>query len=239
MFREFPLLLLLTFASGIASAQTRKTFFDKAGNEVDSARGYAFYRIVEKMDKGWEYHRHYSPGDTLTFEGAFNGDKPEGLHRHYRNSGALYWTDEYLDGKLHGELRSYYPQGQLKRIERYRTGEFQSGECFQEDGSPRGFTRMEQVPEFPGGEAAMKEFIKKNFEYPRKARKNGVEGQVLVSFVVDKTGEVTDIKVIRDIGWGCGQEAVRLLRIMPRWTPGFYDDNPLKVRYSMPFNFYF
>lgn len=239
MFHKFSLLLLLTFASGIASAQTRKTFFDKAGVEVDSARGYAYYRIVEKMDKGWEYHRHYSPGDTLTFEGAFNGNKPEGLHRHYRNSGALHWTDEYLDGKLHGELRSYYPQGQIKRIERYRTGEFVSGECFQEDGSPREFTRMQQVPEFPGGEAAMKAFIEKNFEYPRKALKNGVEGQVLVSFVVDKTGEVTDIKVVRDIGWGCGQEAVRLLRIMPRWTPGFNDDNPVKVRYSLPFNFYF
>lgn len=97
---------------------------------------------------------------------------------------------------------------------------------------------MQQVPEFPGGEAAMKEFIKKNFEYPRKARNNGVEGQVLISFVVDKTGEVTDIRVIRDIGWGCGQEAVRLLRIMPRWTPGMSDDNPVKVRYSMPLNFY-
>lgn len=224
---------------GLASAQTPKTFFDKAGNEVDSASGYAYYRIIEKMANGWDYHRHYSPGDTLQYEGAYKGKNPEGLHRHYYANGAtVHWTDEYVDGKQHGELRSYYPQGQLKRIERYLAGEFQSGECFREDGTPREFTRMQQVPEFPGGEAAMKEFIKKNFEYPRKARKNGVEGQVLISFVVDKTGEVTDIRVIRDIGWGCGQEAVRLLRIMPRWTPGLSDDNPVKVRYSMPLNFY-
>ncbi len=97
----------------------------------------------------------------------------------------------------------------------------------------------EIMPEFPGGAVSMYKFLQKNIQYPPCARENGIEGKVYITFVVDNKGYITDIKTLRDIGCGCADEAIRVIKLMPRWKPGRQGGKNVKVQYNLPVNFKF
>ncbi len=98
---------------------------------------------------------------------------------------------------------------------------------------------VEQMPEFPGGQDAMMKFISKNLRYPENAVENNVEGKVVVKFIVNTQGAIRDIEVISKIkyGYGLEEEAIRVLKIMPRWTPGKLNGKPVNVYFSLPISF--
>lgn len=96
---------------------------------------------------------------------------------------------------------------------------------------------VDEMPEFPGGEAAMMKFVANNVKYPQEARDKEIDGRVFISFVVEKDGSVSNVKVMRGIGGGCDEEAVRVISAMPKWKPGFKDGKPVRVSYMMPINF--
>ena len=81
------------------------------------------------------------------------------------------------------------------------------------------FTWAEEMPKFPGGDSELLSFFAKNISYPELAKRAGVEGKVILSFVVDKNGNVYDARVAKSIGAGCDEEALRVLKMMPQWTP--------------------
>lgn len=217
-------------------------YYTKIGESTDSA-GATYRHEITNLPNGWTYIKEYRPINTLYSEGAYSVYKKtkkqeEGIHKTYRADGVLWYTESYEDGKSHGEFRSYYPGSQLKRIERYEKGTFVSGECFQEDGSPRPFTRFQQAPQYPGGEQALFNYISTNLQYPPKARKKNIQGRVVLTFVLNKDGSVSDVQVVKGIGGGCDEEAVRLVSEMPRWQPGLIDDDqPVKVKYTLPLRF--
>lgn len=99
------------------------------------------------------------------------------------------------------------------------------------------FTSVEQVPEFPGGLEKFGAYLSKTIRYPAVARENGTQGRVICTFVVEKDGSLTDIKVTRGIGGGCDEEAVRVLKNSPRWKPGIQNGRPVRVQYSVPISF--
>jgi TonB family protein len=101
------------------------------------------------------------------------------------------------------------------------------------------FTVVEQQPEFPGGIKAMYEFLGENLKYPEKAVKSNITGRVFLSFVVTEEGEIADVKVLKGIGYGCDEEAVRVLSKFPKWEPGKQNGSPVNVRYNLPINFQF
>ena len=104
-----------------------------------------------------------------------------------------------------------------------------------EDNSIRDFASVEVLPEFPGGgQSAFGKYIQKNFKYSPMAREQGVSGKVIMSFVVEKDGSLTDIKVLRDLGLGTGEEAVRVLKNSPHWKPGIQNGRPVRVAYTLP-----
>lgn len=96
---------------------------------------------------------------------------------------------------------------------------------------------IENFPEFPGGMDAFGKFIQKNLRYPYMAQENNIQGKVFLSFVVEKDGSITDVKVTRGVGYGCDEEAMRVIKKSPRWKPGFQNDRPVRVRYQMPINY--
>lgn len=96
---------------------------------------------------------------------------------------------------------------------------------------------IENPPQFPGGEAALMQFIGNNLMYPDTARESNVEGLVVGTFIIDKEGKVTDITIVRDIGYGCGDELRRILMLLPRWKPGTANGYPVRVRYTLPVRF--
>ncbi len=99
------------------------------------------------------------------------------------------------------------------------------------------FYVIEEKPEFPGGEAAMFQWIAKNIKYPEIAKENGVQGKVFVQFVIGKDGKVTDVQVVRGVDPSLDKEAVRVIQSMPAWKPGKQRGKPVKVSFQLPINF--
>jgi protein TonB len=103
--------------------------------------------------------------------------------------------------------------------------------------APPVFTIVEEMPAFPGGEEARVKFLQDNMQYPQMAKESGIQGTVYVTFVVDENGKVIDTKVLRGIGGGCDEEAVRVVKIMPKWTPGKQTGKAVRVQFNMPIRF--
>jgi len=99
------------------------------------------------------------------------------------------------------------------------------------------FIIVEQMPQFPGGEKEMMKYIKNNLHYPTTAIEMAISGTVTVNFVVGKDGKIRNIKVIRGIGGGCDEEAIRILEKMPAWSPGKQGGVAVSVSYTVPFKF--
>ena len=95
----------------------------------------------------------------------------------------------------------------------------------------------EIMPEFPGGMAAMSRYVKRNYNYPKEARDNGVEGTVFVRFVVNPDGSLSNITVVRGIGYGCDQEALRIVKRMPNWVPGEHEGIKVPIYKTIPIGF--
>ena len=96
---------------------------------------------------------------------------------------------------------------------------------------------QETRPSFRGGERELSKFIESNLVYPQEAKSAGVDGQVLVEFYIEKDGTVTDAKVLKGIGYGCDEEAIRVVGLMPKWRPCKVRGESLRVRQTMPITF--
>ena len=99
------------------------------------------------------------------------------------------------------------------------------------------FTSVEKNPEFPGGLDGFYKYLGKSIRYPAVARENGTQGRVILQFVVEKDGALTDIHVVRGIGDGCDDEAVRVLKASPHWAPGIQNGRPVRCAYTVPIAF--
>ena len=141
-------------------------------------------------------------------------------------------------GIKNGEEVPLWPSGvEMPKVAKPAPG-LQEVELFDApEAKPYGIGDVQPQPSFPGGETALLEFITANLKYPRIAVENGVEGQVVVRFIVEQDGHITGATILRDIGGGCGQEALRLLQNMPNWEPGMIDGQPVRVKYTLPVRF--
>jgi protein TonB len=99
------------------------------------------------------------------------------------------------------------------------------------------FTIVELMPAFIGGEEALYKWIGANIKYPIAARETGIHGTVIVTFVVEKDGSITGTQVLRDIGGGCGEEATRVINLMPKWREGRQNNLPVRVQFNLPIKF--
>jgi protein TonB len=99
------------------------------------------------------------------------------------------------------------------------------------------FIIVEEMPEFPGGEAGRVRFLKENMVYPKQAKETGIQGKVYIGFVVDETGQVVEARLLRGIGGGCDEEALRVINAMPKWKPGRQTGKAVRVQYSIDIDF--
>ena len=102
---------------------------------------------------------------------------------------------------------------------------------------PKVFDTVEQMPEYPGGMQAMIEFLQANMKYPEDAAKQKVEGRVMVQFVVETDGSVTDVHVAKQVFPSLDAEAIRVVQAMPKWTPGKDKGRVVRVKYNLPIVF--
>jgi len=99
------------------------------------------------------------------------------------------------------------------------------------------FMVVENPPKYPGGEPARQEFFAENMKYPKKAKEQGIQGRVYITFVVEPSGSVTNIQLLRGIGGGCDEEAIRVVKLMPKWEPGTQRGQAVRVQFNMPIKF--
>jgi protein TonB len=99
------------------------------------------------------------------------------------------------------------------------------------------FVFVEEYPEFPNGEENMYKYLGSNIKYPHEALENGIQGTVVVKFVVEKDGSISNVKAVRKIGGGCDEEAVRVVKRMPRWKPGKQSGKPVRTEFTLPIQF--
>jgi len=99
------------------------------------------------------------------------------------------------------------------------------------------FSVVEEMPSFPGGDQELLKFMATNTQYPPLALEKGLQGIVVVSFVVDERGKIEKVRVLRGIGGGCDEEAIRVVKAMPQWKSGKQRGMPVRVQYNLPFRF--
>jgi len=99
------------------------------------------------------------------------------------------------------------------------------------------FTVVEENPTFPGGEGELYKYLGESIKYPEEAKELGIQGRVFVNFVVETDGSVSNVRVLRGIGGGCDEEAIRVVQAMPKWTPGKQRGIPVRVSYNLPIKF--
>ena len=99
------------------------------------------------------------------------------------------------------------------------------------------FDVVEEMPQFPGGQAALLEYLAKNIKYPVVAEENGIQGKVIVTFVVERDGSITDVKVVKSVDPSLDKEASRVVKSMPKWQPGKQNGSAVRVKYTVPVQF--
>ncbi|MBO5922089.1 MAG: energy transducer TonB [Bacteroidaceae bacterium] len=99
------------------------------------------------------------------------------------------------------------------------------------------YSIVSEQPSFPGGMQEMMKFISENRKYPAEAKAKDIHGKVIVAFVVERDGSLSDVKIRRGIGYGCDEEAIRLIKSMPKWTPGKQNGKAVRVSFMLPVTF--
>ena len=99
------------------------------------------------------------------------------------------------------------------------------------------FDVVEQMPQFPGGPAALMQFLSTNVKYPKEAFEQGIQGRVIANFVVEKDGSITEARVVKSVDPALDAEALRVVGTMPKWAPGTQNGEPVRVKYTVPITF--
>jgi periplasmic protein TonB len=99
------------------------------------------------------------------------------------------------------------------------------------------YTVVEIKPQYPGGDDALMKYLAINISYPQVAKDKGIQGTVYVSFIVEKDGSITNIKILRSLGGGCDEEVIRVVKAMPVWEPGKQAGKPVRVQFLLPVKF--
>lgn len=231
------LLLLCFLFSGIYGFSQDTIFLDKKHKPVSQTAA-EYFQVLEKnstnSDAGWK-RTYLMSGQIMSeeFYSSFEKESLEGKKRTWKKEGKLHTEADFQNDIYHGHFISYWENGQMKRKDAYKKGKWKEGTTWDPAGKKIKWYPMEQKPVFPGGQKALVTYLKKNAKKPKEA----AGGRVVVSFVVDVDGTVTDIKIKESTSMGLNYAAYELVAKMPLWEPGKQDGEPVRVIYALPLNF--
>ena len=258
MIKTLYILSFLFTLQIVTSGQTDTTYYDNDWKE--SARGEAtFYSVIYREKNGDHlvedryiktnalqmtghftsidpevktgYFVYYDKDGHKTSEGNYDHNKQSGEWKsYYSGSDDVWHVDKFVNDSL-AELTSYYKSGRIKRKETYFGKNKSTGKCFDEQGREIAFTQFETMPK-PTYD--LNDYLMHNLHYPNKARRADVEGRVIIKFVVDDSGNITDAEVTKHVSKELDNEAIRVVSNMPKWTPGTIDGTIVKVYFTLP-----
>lgn len=245
------------------SQQTKDTIYYNKNWETSSKENAKYYRIISKERELFHvmdyylngilqmngYYKtlnpdikeglftYYDENGKKNSQGNYSANTKNGPYYKYYHSGLVWFSENYSNGILDGECIGYFENGQIKRKEKYRRGELIEGKCYTSSGLDTSFFPFESMPEFIGGNNALSNYLGQNINYPPDARNKGIEGKVVLTFVVDKDGIIKNIEVVEYSHNLLNQEALRVVKSMPKWKPGFQDGKVVEVKYTLPISF--
>lgn len=163
-----------------------------------------------------------------------------GSFKEFYSDGSPSGEGNYVDGKMNGLCNIYFKNGQQSAKVTFKDGEIVEEDYWNQDGYQLvGDEKKEanKMPSFPGGVAKMYEFLGNNITYPEQAKKQGASGRVIVNFIVNSDGSISDAFIINPINKYLDAEALRLVNIMPKWEAGVQYNRQVRVSYNLPIRF--
>lgn len=205
------------------------------------------YSSLKAIVKDGEYETFFYNGKT-NIKGTFINNNMEGTWLIYnREKGFLETKTNFKDNLKNGRSFTFFENGKLSRMDIYVRDTLGLSTCYDSIGNVIEcysvdtsliYDKVEVMPEFPGKTAAMMLFLQKNIIYPDVARDKGLEGKVIVKYYIDVDGSVKDPFILMDgVGGGCGDEAIRVVKLLPKWKPGSQNGKIVKVYYTLPITF--
>jgi TonB family protein len=244
----FLFLAILALPTIVFAQKKVETFyFNASWDSVKTRAEASYYRVIQTSGIR-RIVTEYDSADVKLEEVYYRKDKPQsgvgdsvwwkyGSFHEWFSSGQLKTEGSYLFDRLHDNLKTYYPNGVLRRSDIYYIDTLKSGHCYAQDSSEIAYFAYREQPEFQGGLTAMFQFIADNIVYPESARFKNIEGTVYVGFVVNKMGEIVDVKIKRSVNKLLDKEALRVVKSMPKWKAGKLDGDLVRVAYTLPVKF--
>ena len=221
------------------------TFVDKDSRQVNTFKECEYYEVItgDKTDSNNAVDRSYYKSGRLRSEqnifyknkiGQFMGGR---INEWYDN-GQLRRTYFYKGTiNLDGEVLTYYKDGKLKRKDIYSEGKLINGHCYSVDQIEVPHSDFIREAAFPGGNNELISFLLKHLEYPKKAKKDEIEGTVYVKFMIDTDGNIIDATVVKHVDERLDKEALRIVNKMPKWSPYIIDGELLASYFMLPVTF--
>lgn len=236
------LLLCIFLLSGFSILFGQKfkdtVYLDKNFNKVNKIRAY-YYRCTAIdsitnlyfISDWWASGKIYKKGMYSDYKGRV----PEGAVYSYYPDGQVKYEATYKNGMLNGEVRSYYTNGKIGRVEKYENNKLLAAQYYTKEGKDTTMLPFFRLPAYKGGFEALQKFIANSIIYPRDAANRGIEGTVIVGFVIKKEGYVRDIAVVSTANYILNKEAERVIYLTKKdWEPGIEDGELADVAITYP-----
>lgn len=232
----------MTFFLGSALFAQDTIYFDQHGEKLKSAAQMDYYAVITKavQDTNQLRIKEYSKSGQILSDEFYVSYKErtlQGVQKTWYKSGAIRSEIGYEQGKKEGFLLTYWENGRLKRKDFFKNGKFKKGTCWDEAGNSIAHFDYFIMPEFPGGDRNFYQYLSKNVRYPLKSYKEKVGGRVIIRFTVEKDGSISNAHVFKGINEELNWEALRVVKYMPKWTPGKIDGDFARIGYSVPISF--
>lgn len=265
--RPLLLMIGLVFAIVSGYAQTKDSltyYFDVEWKECDSSEAMYYRKAIWGPDNKLAVRDYYKAENTIQMigffsdksaqlktdsfvyfykEGAprscgrFEQNKKEGRWVHFFDEQKKESEGDYLNDKREGKWIFYYENGTISSVEIYKADSLMKMRCWNENGIPQTVCYEEQIAEFPGGQAAMMQFLARNLQYPPQLRVMGITGRVVVSFHIDKEGKLSEFVILKSPEEDFSNEVLRILLLMPKWAPTISHGRVLETNFTLPIVF--
>jgi len=234
----FIFIIPLTLHSQI---NTEKHFYNDKWDKCDSlsARHVEIYSYADTLKMSGIIKTSLITGQ-LESECAYIDIKSsirDGASIYYHENGKVKSNSTYRKGILNGEVTTYYSDGQIKRKDQFEEGKFISGSCYTALGKDTTHFDFQVNPQFVGGDLARMKFLAEHLSYPADAAARGIGGKVVVKFIVQENGQISNVEINKSVDPFLDKEAIRVVKLMKPWIPGIEDGEKVSVLFKLPINF--
>jgi protein TonB len=217
-------------------------YYDLNFNKVKSLNTAKYYDIIQhdKNDTNRAISKIYFKSGKIRNEksySSFSKKQLDGKIRAWDTTGQIRKDIDYKGGKINGKVITYWKNGKQKRNDTFENDKFISGKCWDKNGNEIPHTDFIKMPNYAGGQDALSRYLKKKIKYPRKARRKGIEGIVQISFIVNKDGSITEVKIKEGINDILDKKVMRVVEKMPKWEAGTHDGEAVRMRMVLPIHF--